>query len=308
MKKTMKKIVFTSAFLLLTVYMAASPSLPADTTFHYNDRKVVISEHNGETSVDVYRQTEQGDDVESQKIYEGIFSDGKHIERVYEKSFEILVPDIFKPKRKYRPVRSHWSGFGVGFANLPQKFDFDGELSSIIDVSRSLQYNLNLIEISGQIGNSRFSKIAGMGIQFNAIHWENDKAIEVRDYKAVVTTAERGYEYRRSRLHYTYLTFPLLIEGNWDFGRGSHFFVNFGAVAKVKTASSSKIWRTDEYGKKQKTKLPGELNIRPLTMDVLAQAGVNDVAFFASYSPFSLFRDGKGPKANQLTFGLQYCF
>jgi hypothetical protein len=259
-------------------------------------------------NISVYRQNEQGDAIVSQKIYEGIFTDGRSIERVYEKSFEISVPDIFKPKNKRRLSHSHWAGFGVGFSNLPERFNFDGELSSIIDLSRSLQYNLNLTEGSWRMGNSNFSGGVGMGIQFNSIHWQNNKAIKVEDYKSVVSITEAGNEYRRSRLHYTYLTFPFLIESNWELGNRSHFFVNFGAVTKVKTASSSKIWQTNENGRKQKTKLPGELNIRPVTMDLLIQAGVNKLGIFASYSPFSLFRNGKGPKANQMTIGLQCYF
>jgi hypothetical protein len=31
-----------------------------------------------------------------------------------------------------------------------------------------------------------------MGILFNSIHWQNNKAIEVEDYKSVVTTTEPG--------------------------------------------------------------------------------------------------------------------
>lgn len=304
----MKKTTFIITFLSLALYMAASPMLPTDTTFHYNNRKVVISENDNEINISLYQQDEQGDTFESRKIYEGIYTDGRSIERVYENSFEISVPDIFKPKNKRRPSRSHWAGFGLGFSNLPHGLDFDGELASIVNLSRSLQYNLNPIEASWRMGNSNFTGIIGMGIQFNAIHWQNNKAIEVEDYKSVVTTTEAGNEYRDSRIHYTYLTFPFLIETNWNLGRSSHLFLNAGVIAKVKTASSSAIWRNSENGKKEKIKLPGELNIRPVTLDLLAQGGINDWGFFASYSPFSLFRNNKGAEANQATIGIQFYF
>lgn len=304
----MKKTASIFVFLSIAIYVAASSTLPADTTFLYDNRKVVITENNDEISVSLFRHNEEGDTIESRKVYEGIFTDGKSIERTYQNSFEISIPDIFKPKNKHRPSRSHWAGFGIGFSNMPQGLDFDGELASIVNLSRSLQYNLNIIDGSWRMGNSNFTGVVGMGIQFNAIHWQNNKAIEVKDYKSVITTAEPGNEYRDSRIHYTYLTFPFLIETNWDLGRSAHFFLNAGVVAKVKTASSSAVWQNDNNGKKEKIKLPGELNIRPVTFDLLVQAGFNDLGFFLSYSPVKLFRANKGPKANQATIGLQFYF
>lgn len=304
----MKKIAILIALLLPVLYMTASPIVPTDTTLQYNDRKVVITEDGDEINISVYRQTETGETVPAQKIYEGIFTENRNIERRYESGFEISVPDIFKPKKNRRPSYSHWAGFGVGFTNLPQSFNFEGELSSIINLSRSLQYNLNLIDGSWRVGDSNFTGVTGMGIQFNAIHWQNNKAIEVEDYSSVITTTAPVDEYRRSRLHYTYLTFPLLIETNWNLGRGTDFFVNAGVVAKVKTASSSRIWWNDENGQKQKTKFPGDLNIRPITLDLIAQAGIDDIGFFVSYTPFDLFRENRGPKGNQATIGIQFYF
>jgi hypothetical protein len=303
-----KKITSIIALLLPALYMAASPLLPPDTTFQYNNRKVVISDNDNELNISVYHLNAQGDTVQSRKIYEGIFTEERSIERRYENGFDISIPDIFKPKDKRRTSRAHWAGFGVGFSNLPEKFDFDGELASVLNLSRSLQYNLNLIEGSWRIGNSNFTGITGAGIQFNAIHLQTNKAIKVEDYKSVIATTNPGSEYKRSRLHYTYLTFPFLVETNCNIGHKSHFFVNAGVVAKVKTASSSKVWENDENGKSRKTKLPGELNIRPVTLDLLAQGGFNDFGFFVSYTPFNLFRENKGPKANQATVGLQLYF
>src|SRR5690554_1011938 len=305
---TMRKITSIILFLLTALLTSAAPLFPPDTTFQYNNRKVVIADDNNELSVSVYQLNVQGDTVETDKIYEGIFSDERNIERRYETGFEIFVPDIFKPNKKSCESRSHWAGFGIGFANLPEGFDFDGEFASVLKLSRSRQYNLNLLEGSWQIGNSIFTGITGMGIQFNSLHLQRNKAIEVIDYHSVMTTTDAGEEYNKSRLHYTYLTFPLLIEASWDIGRRSFFFINGGIVAKVKTASSSRVWYDNEHGEERKMRFPGDLNLRPVTCDLLAQAGVNNVGFFLSYSPLSLFNEHRNPKANQATIGMHYYF
>ena len=303
----MKKIATLIILFLPSLFLAASTIQTNDTTFQYNNKQVVISEENDQLNIKVFHQDESGNLIESEKVYEGIYTEEKSIERQYE-SFEISIPDIFKPKKDRRPSSSHWAGFGIGFTNLPNGLDYKGELSSIINASRSLQYNLNLLEGSQRIGNSNFTAITGFGIQLNSVYWQNNKAIEVQDYKSVITTTDPNSKYNKSRTHFTYLTFPLLFETNWNVGGGTNFFLNAGAVAKIKTRSTSRIWWSDENGKHHKAKLPGDLNIRPVTLDLLLQGGVNDLGFFMSYSPFSLFRNDKGPEANQATIGLQLYF
>lgn len=297
----MKKITFIIVWTLCASYLAAQTNTPVDTTFHYNNRNVVVNEKNDEINVSVYRQNEQGDTIKSEKIYEGIFVDGKSVERQYENRFEISVPDIFKPKEKRKDRNSHWNGFGVGFAHISPS----GEFSSILNRSRSIQYNLNIAAGVWFLGNSDFTIIAGGGIQFNSIHFQPNKLIKVIDYKSEIVDAEEAYT--TSRLHYTYGTFPFLIEKTFPLGRNSFFFINGGIVAKIKTASSSKVWK-NENGKDKKQQMPGELNIRPITFDFLVQAGYEKFGFFASYSPLSVFINDKGPKGNQATVGLQIYF
>jgi len=283
----------------------ASTFFPTDTTFHYQNRTVVIHEQQDEINVSVYRHNEAGDTIKSNKIYEGIFTDDKSVERRYENRFDILVPDIFKPKDKRKIAASHWAGFGVGFSNLPDGWNFEGEMASALNLSRSLQYNLNFVDNCWSLGDHGLSLVTGFGIQFNSMHLETNKYMEVIDYKTLISNAEE--ELNKSRLHFTYLTFPLLLEVNFPVGCTETLFLNAGVVGKIKTASSSKIW-VNENGKERKIKQPGDLNIRPATFDFLLQAGVGEVGLFVSYTPLTLFLHNKGPEANQGTVGLQLYF
>ena len=304
----MKQLTIVLFFLLPLLTTAKSFELPSDTIIYHKNKKIIIDDSNNDIKVDIFRINAEGDTVYNEKVYEGVFVGDKSVEKEYNNSFTVSIPDIFKPKDKRRNTRPHhWNGFGVGFSNLPKGFDFDGDMASIVNVSRSLQYNFNFAVVVFDFGKSNFRGNTGMGIQFNSIHFQNNKAVEVVDYKSVITTTEVGNEYRDSRIHATYLTFPLLVETSFPVSRHTHIFVNGGVVLKAKTASSSKVW-TDLDGKKRKIKMLGDLNLRPITFDILVQAGINNCGIFASYSPLNLFMNNKGPKGNQATIGLQFYF
>lgn len=304
----MKQLTIMLFLLIPALAIASTLNLPTDTIIYHNNKKIVINDSNKNISVDIYHVNAVGDTICNEKIYEGVFLGDKSVEKEYNNSFNISIPDIFKPKDKRNTTNTHWSGFGVGFSNIPDGFNFDGEMASILNVSRSLQYNLNFTDGYFNLGKSNVKLVTGMGIQFNSIHFQNNKAIEVIDYKSIITTTEVGGEYNNSRLHITYLTFPLLLETSFPVGKNSsHIFLNGGVILKAKTASSSKVWRNVD-GKERRTKLSGDLNLRPVTFDLLVQAGFDDCGIFASYSPLNLFLNKKGPEGNQATIGLQYYF
>ena len=104
----------------------------------------------------------------------------------------------------------------------------------------------------------------------------------------------------------TSLTIPVLLE--WQTPKKRHkprFFVSGGVVGVIKTTSSSKVVYDDERGKTRKQKMDGGMNLRPVTMDFLFQAGVGCIGFYAKYSPFGLFEKDKGPKVHPVSLGLQ---
>ena len=299
----MKKITITMAFAFCLLSLMATGTLSNDTTFQYKDKHIKVVETSSETLVKVYKIDENGDTIWSEKVYEGVFADDRVIEREYNR-FEISIPEVLRPKRK-KSFDPHWGGFGIGFSNLPEQLNFDGELASVVNPGSSLQYNLNFGDAAYRFGLNNFRLVTGIGIQFNSIHLQTNKAIEVVDYKSVITTTDPGFNYKTSRLHFTYLTFPVLLEYNTLGSSSARFFINGGLVMKVKTASSSKVWFYED-SRKRKMKMPGELNIRPVTFDFIAQIGFGDYGIFATYSPLDLFMDGKGPKGNQVSIGLQY--
>lgn len=116
--------------------------------------------------------------------------------------------------------------------------------------------------------------------------------------------APEGVTLKASKLNITSLTIPLLLE--WQpKKRSSEFFLSAGVVGVIKTCSSSKIVYNDASGKKHKEKMDSGMNIRPVTMDFLFQAGWDWIGLYAKYSPIDLFENGKGPKVHPVSIGLQ---
>lgn len=304
----MKRVIFIVAFALSIMPLLAVGLFSNDTVFNYKNKTIEILDGDKDLQIIVFEINESGDTIRNELRYEAIYDDERVVEREYDNRFEISIPEVFRPKSKRaRHFNSHWNGFGVGFTNLPEQTNFDGELASVVNSGTSLQYNLDIGDATCGIGISSMRIVLGMGIQFNSVHLQTNKAIEVVDYKSVITTTASGADYNTSRLHFTYLTVPLLLEYNSP-GRGfSTFFINAGVVGKIKTASSSKVWYNED-GRKKKLKMPGELNIRPVSFDFIAQAGFGDFGVFATYSPLDLFMNNKGPKGNQVALGLKYYF
>jgi len=46
------------------------------------------------------------------------------------------------------------------------------------------------------------------------------------------------------------------------------------------------------------------MNLRPITMDFLVQAGYGCIGFYAKYSPIEMFGNNKGPKIQPVSIGL----
>ena len=170
----MRQLTIVLFFLLPLLTTAKSFELPSDTIIYHKNKKIIINDSNNDIKVDIFRINAEGDTVYNEKIYEGVFVGDKSVEKEYNNSFTVSIPDIFKPKDKRRNTRPHhWNGFGIGFSNVPKGFNFDGEMASIVNVSRSLQYNFNFATVVFEFGKSNFRGNTGMGIQFNSIHFQN---------------------------------------------------------------------------------------------------------------------------------------
>ena len=142
------------------------------------------------------------------------------------------------------------------------------------------------------------------GMRWSRYRIDTNEYFKEIDGVTALRPAPEGVTLKASKLNITSLTIPLLLE--WQpKKRSSEFFLSAGVVGVIKTCSSSKIVYNDASGKKHKEKMDSGMNIRPVTMDFLFQAGWDWIGLYAKYSPIDLFENGKGPKVHPVSIGLQ---
>lgn len=206
---------------------------------------------------------------------------------------------------------AHFSGFGIGFISMNNlgSLEIDKDMASSVQMSSSLKYDLSFFDAMYSLGPNNWSIVTGLGIEFNSIHFTSARYMDYQKDVAFVNTTEPGM-IDNSRLHITYLVAPLLFEVNF----GSHrtdfpFFFNFGALFKLKTASSSKVWWNSVDGNPAHREIISKnLGLKPVNFDLIAQFGKGNWGLFATYSPISPFQKDMGPNVGTFTTGIKLYF
>ncbi|QUT49128.1 Outer membrane protein beta-barrel domain protein [Parabacteroides merdae] len=163
------------------------------------------------------------------------------------------------------------------------------------------------MEFSFPFSRYRWAVVTGAGMRWSRYRLDMNAHFQEVDGVTQLVPAPEGIVYNASKLNITSLTIPVLLEWQSPKHRrkAPRFFISGGVVGVVKTISSSKIVYHDADGEKRKKKMDRGMNLRPVTMDFLFQAGVGCIGLYAKYSPFGLFEKDKGPKVHPVSLGLQ---
>jgi hypothetical protein len=307
----MKKLILFTLFILCTGSYVLAGGMPADTTVNFNRKMVKVEDNADQIKVKVYERA-TNDTVPYRQLYEGIFSDGKSYERwTVMDAIGIELP-LFnkrsdKASRKNRQywMEPHWAGFGIGFANIT---DHSLNMTSVnglaVKPDQTTEWFINLIEHILPIYRNTFGITTGLGMSWHTFRLDNNTHLVDMNGVTGVYDAPAGITYEYSRLKVVHLTFPVLLEWQPAFGRNHKAFVSAGVVGGLKTYSSFKVKYVDHDGNTVKKVEDKGLNTRPLTLDLMAQAGYGDISVYAKYSPISIFLDNKGPDVRAASLGL----
>lgn len=292
----MKKATLIIALMLPVFCMAQTQTTAQDTTFHFNNREVIINEKNNEINISVFSKNEQGLTTQNEKIYEGIFSDNKEIERTYKSSFEITIPGIFKPKGR-RTTTAHLSGSGPGNTY------FTGELGEAFQQGFVNQANINIVQTAIPLWNSGLTFIGGFGAETSSLYMRPGLTIRNIDNVSTITPLNPDENYSKIKLTFGYAKVTLLLEGNIRLNHRFRLFINGGIVSKG-------LFMPELTGVKngKRERITRNLNFNKGVTDAIFQIGINHVGISATYGLTPVFEKDMGPKGHQGSFGFWLYF
>jgi len=302
----MKKIILASVLALLAAGLVKAEGLPADTTFQFNRKYIKVEEESDQIKVKVFEKSESNDTIPYKQLYEGIFSDDKSYEKwTVQESFGINIPFLPKKKKHSMKMDSHWSGIGLGFANIADKSLNMTEVNGVsVNAGSSFEWFFNIMGKTLPVYRNNLGITTGAGMSWLNLRLDNNTHFVNVDGVTGVYPAPDDIRYTLSRLMVVRINVPLLLEWQPTISGNHKAFLSAGVVGSVKTFSSYKVKYNNPAGKKVTIVEDRGLNTTPLSLDYMVQAGYGDVGFYAKYSPFGIFQSDKGPDVRAVSLGI----
>jgi len=203
---------------------------------------------------------------------------------------------------------AHWAGLEVGM-NMFYESDssmYDGlGNGEFFDLNpgKSLTWNLNFAEWAFKNERKTFGIVTGLGISFSDYTFDQAISIEKQSGDGMIVPVFLESDgLKKSKLHATYLTAPLMLEIKTPLRMGSsRLYIAGGVIGGLNIGSHTKI----KY-KNDKDKTKSNYHLSPFKYDITGRIGFGDFCIFANYSMTALFKDGKGPELYPLMVGISF--
>jgi hypothetical protein len=302
----MKKFMLIPLLALLPLCgMLASNGEPQDTVVRFNNKIIEIRDSVDHVNVKVLKA--DGNDTTAFKtVFEGLYSDNQSYERwsvVEELGIQIpFVTNKQKTSKHRYDMQSHLSGFGWGFITMTDGVNINNVNGVQLDLNRSYEFNYNMIEHITPIFFRYLGISSGVGFSWRNYYLDNNTYFKEENDLVTVATGAATNKYKYSRLSNWYLTIPVMLELQIFKSNKYKPYLAAGVVGDVRLTTSSNTKYVNPAGSTIHTTQRG-MNVLPLSMDYLAQAGMGKISIYAKYSPVGIFEKGKGPDVQHASLG-----
>lgn len=293
----MKKTTVLAALLIMAGAGNTLAETAQDTTVVVNDRKIVISEKDGATTVEVYGQAGQT----LNKISETTYVDGQEVSQIYVSS--PFFRSSWEQRSSRKKFEAHTANLYMGWRYLsgnPFSFSAPGALHA----KNSASYEMGIGAFSVGIPFSRANNIglvSGIQVGYTRHSFDTGHALFMEDDAATVKAVEADERIRKSYMSYWSVRFPVILEFQPDFGRRDAF-IGAGFSFEFREKEHSR------YKTKHDTFTPArDLSIHTAGVNLEAYMGYNGIMVRFSTGLTPLFQGGRGPEVHTTSIGIGFC-
>jgi hypothetical protein len=282
----MKKLFF---FLAIALPCAVQASNVNDTTFTYNNKKIVVTDDSVNTRVAIYDSTKTA----LKKSSESTFVNDQEVERIY-------VTSPFIPKRRaFIYLWGSYPAIYIGRSILPSHvFGFHGRDDMYTNDSRSNEIGFSLFYVGCTLNNTGTLYLtSALQTALVYCHFNKHYKYDNVDGKSVMLPIESDSKLKESYIHYGYVRVPLMIEWRPQ-NTNSKFFIGAGMSFEMNTGMHSRYKTSD--GRHSVTK---DLNVNPFGVGLDAHIGYGNVSIYIHSDITPLFNTGRAPRCFPLSIG-----
>lgn len=281
----MNKTLLLCLLFIPIIGNAQEITVSQDTIMMVNGRKLVIKEQGDQFKIKVYEEIHQGDTIENDQIFEGIYKNGRSTEK------RVMFSTAFSNRRK----RSYLASELVGLAMLTNAGSI--KYSQI----RSWEIGIILFEMAQHPWkNKHWTYAIGAGINTTNYGYKGNGALQ-DDENGIAqwAPAPEGDTYKKSRLMGISVNFPIIIDWQASLSKKNSFYIQ----AEVEVGLASYTTRVIYKGKKEDENIRYK-NFSMFNANTLLRIGYKDVGIYTRYSILPLFDDHKGPQAHPVSVGM----
>ncbi len=210
-------------------------------------------------------------------------------------------------KEKKSSFDSYYGGLELGlnsYLTPDQSFALDEENRYLeLEDSKSLEFNLNLFDISVPIVQERFGITSGLGFSWNNYKFDNKQLVLQNDSSVLYCDTAVDITYDKNKLTTVFLTVPLALEFHFPANDKEIWFL-VGGYAGLKIGSHQKLVADND----DKVKTKEDFHLNTFRYGFRAQVGVNSWSIYCTYSATPLFKKGEGPELYPITMGIALAF
>lgn len=297
-----KNVILACLLSMTASYAAAQQNnQPQQATVTTEGDSIIIRKGSGNMRIRIYEEQPANGDSKETEIYEGVYLE--RVEEPDKRTFLDALPFI-PTKKKDNAYEPHNSGLFIGYSRMGSDFlSFDNNGTANLNLSRSWEFGFNIISLAHNFRkNPHWGLNFGVNWGYRSFSFNGNRALLKTDKQAYFAESNEENSYSNSRLRHFFFRIPITMEWQQKLGREDKLFFNIGPEFEIRHGVKS-FTHINGGGKQRVGK---DMYVRPVSVNLLVQAGYGDFGLYLRYATTSLFQKDKGPEMSPYSFGIAW--